>query len=56
MKNTNTDTVYQVRLADGSLYVPDDARPDDPRRAHIRSRFVAELFARDFGGTVEVAS
>ena len=46
------EKIWQVRLADGSVYVPRDSKPDDPRRAWIYSRFVADMFARDAGGTV----
>lgn len=46
------EKIWQVRLADGSTYVPGDSKPDDPRRSWIYSRYVADMFARDAGGTV----
>jgi hypothetical protein len=45
---------YQVRKSDGSLYIPEDSSPGNTGR--INSRTVAEIFARDCGGTVEVVS
>lgn len=46
------ERIWQVRLPDGSVYVPSDSKPDDPRRSWIYSRFVADMFARDARGTV----
>lgn len=52
---TTTGSTWRVRLPDGEFFVPPDARPDDPNRALIYSRFVADLFAAHAGGTVEPA-
>lgn len=50
------ERVWQVRLPDGSVWVPEDSRPDDPRRSWIYSRSIANMFARNVGGEiVEVA-
>jgi hypothetical protein len=51
------EIIRVVRLKDGTLYVPPDARRDIGERASwIYSRFVAELVAEETGGTVEVVS
>lgn len=46
------EQIWQVRLPDGSVYIPVDARPDTPRRSWIYSRSIADIIARDEGGTV----
>ena len=47
-----SEKIYQVLLPGGTFYIPADARPGDPRASWIYSRFVADLLARDVGGTV----
>lgn len=46
------DRVWQVRLPDGTAWVPVDARPDDPRASWIYARSTADMFAEKLGGTV----
>lgn len=48
----NEERVWQVRLPDGSAWIPADARPDDPRASWIYAKSTAEMFARTVGGTV----
>lgn len=43
---------WQVRLSDGSVWIPEDSQPDDPRRSWIHARSTADLFAEKLGGTV----
>lgn len=47
-----SEKIYQVLLPDGTFYIPADARPGDPHASWIYTRFVADLFAHDVGGTV----
>ena len=49
---SSEEKIWQVKLTDGTVYVPSDSRPDDPRRSWIYSRHIADLFAKDVGGTV----
>jgi hypothetical protein len=44
--------VWQVRLPDGSVWVPDDAIPGNARASWIYARSTADMFARDLGGAV----
>jgi len=46
------DRVWQVRLPNDTVWIPADSRPDDPRASWIYSREMADIFARDAGGTV----
>ena len=46
------ERIWQVRLPDGSVWVPEDSRPDDPRRSWIYSRSIADMAAEKLGGTV----
>ena len=46
------DRVWQVRLPDGSVWIPEDSRSDDPRRSWIYSRSIADMSAAELGGTV----
>ena len=46
------ERIWQVRLPDGSAWIGPDVRPDDPRASWIYSRSIADMFARDVGGTV----
>jgi hypothetical protein len=46
------ERVWQVRLPDGSVWIPEDSRSDDPRASWIYARSTADMFARDVGGTV----
>lgn len=48
----SNEQIWQVKLPDGSIWVPEDAHPDDPRRSWIYSRFAADMFAREVGGKV----
>ena len=51
------DRIWQVLLPDGTVWIPEDARPDDPRQSWIYSRSIADLFAREVSGeVVEVSS
>jgi hypothetical protein len=47
-----SEKIYQVLRPDGTFYIPEDARPGDPHASWIYTRYVADLFARDVGGTV----
>lgn len=44
--------IWQVRMPDGSFYVPVDAMPDNPRASWIYARSTADSVAEEFGGTV----
>ena len=44
--------IWQVRLPDGTVWIAEDSRPDDPRRSWIYSRSIADMFADKVGGTV----
>ncbi len=44
--------VWQVRLPDGSVWIPEDYQPNDPRRSWIHARSTADMFAEKLGGTV----
>lgn len=46
------DRVWQVRLPNGTVHVPVDAPPDDPRRSWIYARSTADMLADKIGGTV----
>jgi hypothetical protein len=46
------DRIWQVKLPDGSVWIPEDSRADDPRRSWIYSRSIADMFANEVGGTV----
>lgn len=46
------ERIWQVRLPDGSVWVAEDSRSDDPRRSWIYSRSIADMFAEKLGGTV----
>ena len=46
------ERVWQVRLPDGSVWIAEDSRPDDPRRSWIYSRSIADMAAEKLGGTV----
>ena len=48
----SNESIWQVRLSDGTVWIPADSKPDDPRRSWIYSRSTADMFARDVGGTV----
>lgn len=48
----SVERIWQVRLPDGSAWIPLDSRPDDPRASWIYARSTADTFARDVGGTV----
>jgi hypothetical protein len=43
---------YQIRLANGALYVPSDSSPSNKQAHVIKSKFVANLFAKDLPGSV----
>jgi hypothetical protein len=49
---SNEERVWQVRLPDGSAWIPSDSRPDDPRASWIYARSTADMFVRDVGGVV----
>lgn len=38
---------YQIVFPDGSVHIPTDSNPRNPRASWIMSREIAELFARD---------
>lgn len=46
------DHIWQVRLPDGTVWIPEDSPPDDPRRSWIYARSIADIFADKLGGTV----
>ena len=46
------ERIWQVRLPDGSVWIAEDSRPDNPRRSWIYSRSIADMFAEKLGGTV----
>ena len=46
------EPVFQVRLPDGTAWIAEDSRPDDPRASWIYARSTADMFARQLGGTV----
>jgi hypothetical protein len=46
------DRIWQVRLPDGAIWIPEDAFPG-PRAGWIYARSTAETFAKKLGGTVE---
>ena len=46
------ERIWQVRLPDGSVWVAEDSRPDNPRASWIYARSTADMFAREVGGTV----
>ena len=46
------ERIWQIRLPDGSVWIAEDSRPDDPRRSWIYSRSIADMFAEKLGGTV----
>ncbi len=48
------EKIYRVKLADGTYFVPADSYNNTPTAAYIYSRFVADMFARENNGTVEV--
>lgn len=48
----SADRIWQVRLSDGSVWIPADARPGDPRASWIYARSTADMFAKELGGTV----
>jgi hypothetical protein len=49
---TAQERIWQVRLPDGSAWIPPDSRPGDPRSSWIYARSTAEMFAKEFGGKV----
>ena len=49
---TPEERIWQVRLPDGSIWIPVDARPEDPRASWIYARSTADMFADELGGTV----
>jgi hypothetical protein len=46
------DRIWQVKMPDGTVFVPVDSRPDNPRRSWIYARSTADEVARRVGGTV----
>jgi len=46
------EKIWQVKLPDGTVYVPIDARSDNPRRSWIYARSTAVDLADRVGGTV----
>ena len=52
MSAVSDDRVWQVRLPDGSAWIAEDSRPDNPRASWIYARATADMFAREVGGTV----
>ena len=46
------ERIWQIRLPDGSVWIAEDSRPDNPRASWIYSRSTADMFAREVGGTV----
>jgi len=46
------ERVWQVKLPDGSVWIAEDSRSDDPRRSWIYSRSIADMSAEKLGGTV----
>ena len=46
------ERIWQIRLPDGSVWIAEDSRSDDPRRSWIYSRSIADMFAEKLGGTV----
>jgi hypothetical protein len=51
-KADEAERIWQVRLPDGSMAIPADSRPDNPRASWIYARSTADMFAKDLGGTV----
>ena len=49
---SSDEKIWQVKLPDETIYVPADAPPDDPRRLWIYSRSIADIFAKNVGGTI----
>jgi hypothetical protein len=47
----SSERIWQVRLPDGSAWIPPDSRPG-PRASWIHARSTADMFARQLGGTV----
>ena len=52
MSSGGDERVWQVQLPDGTTWVPDDARPGDPRASWIYARSTADMFAEKLGGKV----
>lgn len=48
----NTERIWQVLLPSGSVWIPADAFPGNPRASWIYARSTAESAAREFGGKV----
>ena len=48
----SNESIWQVRLSDGTVWIPADSKPDDPRRSWIYARSTADMFAHKVGGTV----
>jgi len=46
------ERIWQIRLPDGSMWIAEDSRPDNPRASWIYARSTADMFAREVGGTV----
>lgn len=46
------DRIWQVRLPDGSVWIPADSRPGDPRASWIYARSTAQMFADKLDGEV----
>jgi len=46
------ERIWQIRLPDGSMWIAEDSRPDNPRASWIYARATADMFAREVGGTV----
>jgi len=48
----SAEQIWQVRLPDGTAWIPPDSRPDNPRASWIYARSTADMFAREVGGQV----
>jgi hypothetical protein len=44
------DPIWQVKMPDGSVWIPADSRPGDPRASWIYARSTAQMFADKLGG------
>lgn len=48
----SAERIWQIRLPDGTAWIPPDSRADNPRASWIYARSTADMFARQLGGHV----
>lgn len=49
---SSAEKIWQVRLPDGTIWIPPDSQPGSPRASWIYARSTADMFATKLGGVV----